>query len=103
MQSADVRHDRARNRFEIHLDGTFAGFVSYDLEGMTYALMHTEVFPPYGGKGVGTLLTVEALKQIREAGGEVLPYCSFIPKVIRDHPEFIDLVPAAARSQFGLG
>lgn len=102
MSTADVRHDSARNRFEVFLDGTLAGYLSYDLEGETYALNHTEVFPRYGGRGVGTLLVVEALAQIRELGGKALPYCSFIPRVLLDHPEFIDLVPATAQPQFGL-
>lgn len=102
MPSADVRHDPAQNRFEIFLDGTLAGHVASELEGETFALTHTEVFPQFGGRGVGTSLIVEALDQIRAIGGEVLPYCPFIPKVILDHPEFIELVPAAARPQFGL-
>lgn len=102
MSDADVRRNPAENRFEIYRDDTLLGFVTYEMEGETYALNHTEVFPQYEGKGVGTSLIVEALTQIRESGGDVLPYCPFIPKVILDHPEFITLVPAAARPQFGL-
>lgn len=102
MPTADVRHNPAQNRFEIYLENTLAGFVEYAMEGETFALNHTEVFPQFGGKGVGTSLIVKALDQIRELGGEVLPYCPFIPKVILDHPEYIDLVPHPARPQFGL-
>jgi hypothetical protein len=32
----------------------------------------------------------------------VLPYCPFVPKVIRDHPEFLELVPADRRADFDL-
>ena len=102
MSTADVRDNPALNRFEIFLDGTLAGFVTYDLDDKTYALPHTEVFAQYGGHGVGTALVVETLTQIRRMGGKALPYCSFIPKVIRDHPELIDVVPAEAQPQFGL-
>lgn len=102
MPTADVRQNLAQNRFEVYLDDTLAGFVDYLMEGETFALNHTEVFPPYGGKGVGTSLVVTALDQIRDLGGEVLPYCPFIPTVILRHPEYIDLVPHPARPQFGL-
>lgn len=102
MPSADIRNNPTQNRFEIFLDGTLAGYVSYEIEDETYALTHTEVFPQFGGNGVGTSLIVEALGQIRGLGCEVLPFCPFIPKVILDHPELIDLVPAPARPQFGL-
>lgn len=102
MPSADVRHNSAQNRFEIYLEGTLAGFLEYAIEDETYALTHTEVLAQFGSTGVGSALIVGAMGQIRELGGEILPYCPFIPKVILDHPEFTDLVPAAARPQFGL-
>ena len=66
------------------------------------ALNHTEVLPEFGGHGIGTTLVIETLKQVRDLGGQVLPYCPFIPRVILDNPEFIDLVPPEAREQFGL-
>lgn len=102
MPSADVRHDPARHRFEIFIDGTPAGRLDYLPEDDTFALTHTEVLPQFEGNGVGSTLVVEALKQIRDLDGQVLPYCPFIPKVILDNPEFIELVPPLARPQFGL-
>ena len=45
---------------------------------------------------------VSALQIIRERKGTVLPYCPFVPKVMRDHPELIDLVPEDERATFGL-
>lgn len=102
MPAAVVSHVPSQNRFEIRLDGTLAGFVDYRLADDTYALMHTQVLPEFGGQGIGSMLIVETLRQIRDLGKAVLPYCSFIPKVIGDHPEFLDLVPIAARPQFGL-
>ncbi len=102
MSSPDVRHDPARHRFELFIDGTEAGHVDYLPEDDTFALNHTEVLPEFGGHGIGTTLVIETLKQVRDLGGQVLPYCPFIPRVILDNPEFIDLVPPEAREQFGL-
>ena len=102
MPRADVRHNPDQNRFEIYFNDTLAGYVEYAMEGETFALNHTEVFSQFGGKGAGTSLIVSTLEQIRELGGEVLPYCPFIPKIILAHPAYIDLVPYPARPQFGL-
>ncbi len=102
MSDHVVRNAPDLSRFEILVDGTLAGFVDYDLDDASYALLHTEVFPTYGGRGVGTSLIVETLKQIRELGGTALPYCMFIPRVIREHPDLVDLVPEQSRARFGL-
>ena len=83
MSATVVSHVPAHNRFEIHLGGVLAGFVDYQVIDGTYALMHTQVLPEFGGRGVGSTLIVETLQQLRGGGHGVLPYCSFIPQ---DHP-----------------
>jgi predicted GNAT family acetyltransferase len=60
------------------------------------------VYPEFGGRGIGGQLIVGALSQIAARGGTVLPYCPFVPKVIRDHPEYLTLVPEDQRASFGL-
>lgn len=102
MALTEVRHLPEHERFEIHLDGTLAGVVTYGRVGKKFALTHTKVFPEFEGHGVGTQLVVEVLREIRELGGCAIPVCPFIPKVIRDHPEFVDLVPEDSRPQYGL-
>lgn len=90
------------HRFEITVDDELAGYVDYRADGSEYALPHTRVLPAFEGRGIGSELIVGALEQIRERGGSVLPYCPFVPKVIRDHPELTDLVPEDRRAEFGL-
>ena len=90
------------SRFEIRVDDELAGLVDYREHDDEYALPHTRVLPQFGGRGVGSALVVGALRTIGERGGTVLPYCPFVPKVMRDHPELIDLVPADRRAEFGL-
>jgi predicted GNAT family acetyltransferase len=65
-------------------------------------LPHTEVDPSVGGRGIGTALIEAVLDAARERGLHVLPYCSFVRHYIQQHPETVDLVAAADRSQFGL-
>ncbi|MCL3818324.1 GNAT family N-acetyltransferase [Aeromicrobium wangtongii] len=96
-------HDNALDsRFEITVDGELAGYVDYRKHGDEYALPHTRVYPQFEGQGIGGQLVAGALSEIAARGGTVLPYCPFVPKVIRDNPEFRELVPADQRSTFGL-
>jgi predicted GNAT family acetyltransferase len=97
-----VADNPASSRFEITIDGELAGFVDYRKDGDEYALPHTRVFTRFEGHGVGSELVRGALAEIAERGGTALPYCPFVPKVIRDNPEFLELVPKEQRGTFGL-
>lgn len=99
---SEVRDNAAKNRFEI-LDGeTVVGFATYQREEHSITFIHTEVDPSYGGQGLGTKLVSSALAQVREAGFDVLPMCPFVRALIKDRPEFGDLVPENQRERFGL-
>jgi predicted GNAT family acetyltransferase len=100
--TTSVQDNTAETRFEITVDGELAGYVDYRKDGDEYALPHTRVFPQFEGRGIGGQLITGALSQIASRGGTVLPYCPFVPKVIRDHPEYLELVPVDQRSTFGL-
>lgn len=91
-----------RSRFEIEVDGELAGFVDYRRDGNEYALPHTRIYPQFEGHGLGGELVRGALVEIAQRGGTVLPYCPFVPKVIRDNPELTELVREEERAGFGL-
>ena len=97
-----VADNPASSRFELTVDGELAGFVDYRRDGDEYAIPHTRIYTQYEGRGLGSELVSEALNEIAARGGTVLPYCPFVPKVIRDHPEFVALVPEDKRDMFGL-
>ena len=97
-----VADNPASSRFEITIDGELAGFVDYRKDGDEYAIPHTRVFTQFEGHGVGSELVRGSLAEIAERGGTALPYCPFVPKVIRDNPEFLELVPKEQRDTFGL-
>ena len=100
--STAIHDNPAESRFEITVDDELAGYVDYREHEGEYALPHTRVLTQFEGRGIGSQLVVGALEQIRERKGTVLPYCPFVPKVIRDHPEFTELVPADRRAEFDL-
>lgn len=100
--TTSVQDNPADSRFEITVDGELAGFVDYRKDGDEYALPHTRIFTAYEGRGLGGQLVSGALSEIASRGGTVLPYCPFVPKVIRDNAEFLELVPEDQRATFGL-
>jgi predicted GNAT family acetyltransferase len=100
--TTSVHDNPSASRFEITVDGELAGYVDYRKHGDEYALPHTRVHTEFEGRGLGSELIRGVLGEIAARGGTALPYCPFIPKVIRDNPEFLDLVPEDQRPTFGL-
>lgn len=92
----------AQHRFEVFADGEPAGFAEYHRHGTEIAFIHTEIDPKFGGKGLGGVLARSALDAAREQGLAVLPYCPFFQGWIAKHPDYLELVPEAARAKFEL-
>lgn len=83
----EIRDNPEQHRYEALVDGEVAGFVDYRDRGRRI-LVHTEVDPAYGGKGIGNRLAAGALDHAREAGLRVVPRCPFIRAFIARHPEY---------------
>jgi uncharacterized protein len=99
-----VTDNRAASRYELHVGGDLAGFVTYDRDDEDHiiALLHTEVEPAFKGAHLATYLARFSLDDARERGLAVLPYCPYVTSWIRKHPDYADLVPASRRVNFGL-
>jgi predicted GNAT family acetyltransferase len=93
-------HDTEASRYLIYVDEELAGMAEYTVDGQVVDLVHTEVNPSMGGRGIGSRLVAHVLEDIRAQGLEVRPFCSFVAAYIRDHPEFTDLV--ADPQRFGI-
>jgi hypothetical protein len=89
-------------RFEITVEGEPAGFVSYHPVGQNLDFTHTEIDDCFEGHGLGSTLIRAGLDTARERGMGVLPHCPFVRSFIERHAEYLDLVPAARRRDFGL-
>ena len=92
----------ARDRFEIEVDGALVGFVLYRRGPGTIAFVHTEIDQAHEGAGLGGILVSAALDEARREGSRVLPFCPYVRSYIERHPEYLDLVPAERRADFGL-
>ena len=95
-----VTDDPGRNRFEIQVGGTPAGFTEYRPKGNRYSFVHTEIGDEFGGRGLASRLIKGALDEMRARGVAVLPYCPFVKRYIQRHADYQDLVPAADRARF---
>ena len=98
----DLRDNEAEDQFELHVNGTPAGLLTYTIEGANYALHHEEIDEHFQGRGIGAQMVSRALDQIRSSGHGVLPYCPFVLSYLKSHPEYQDLVPAGRRADFDL-
>lgn len=98
----DVRDNPAQSRYEVHVGGELAGFVSYRLRGEQIDLLHTEVDPRFQGAGLAGRLAKASLDDARSRNLSVLPTCPYIRSWIGRHPDYADLVPAERRARFGL-
>lgn len=86
-----VRDNPAGSRYELEVEGHVA-FIQYALTGGVMTLIHTEVPPELGGRGVGTMLARGALDDVRRQGLKVVVRCSFIRAFMAKRPEFNDLL-----------
>jgi len=97
-----VQDNPTASRFEISVDDELVGYLEYQEDDGEYAIPHTRIFPQFRHRGLGATLVLNSLETIRERRGTVLPYCSFVPKIMREHPELAELVPESERASFGV-
>jgi len=79
-------------RYEATVDGRLAGFAVYRDEGTSRVFLHTEVFPDFEGKGVGSALARGALDDLRASGRSLVALCPFVSDYVDRNPDYADLV-----------
>ena len=87
----NFRDNEERNRFELDVDGTIA-FVTYRKSPGAITLVHTEVPPELGGRGIGSKLGRATLDAVRAQGRRLSVECDFIRNFIKKNPEYDDLL-----------
>jgi predicted GNAT family acetyltransferase len=89
-------------RYEIRSDGELAGFVTYRRHPGLIEFVHTEIDKRFEGHGLASQLSRSVLDTARADGLQVLPVCPFVRAFIREHHDYLDLVPAGRRAGFDL-
>lgn len=97
-----IREDDSQNGVIKALDGeTQVGELTYTWSGSKRIIIdHTEVYSPYGGKGIGTEMVKTAVEFARENDIRIIPLCSFARNVIENDESARELlfVPGTTRS-----
>ncbi len=83
--------NEARERFELDVDGTIA-FVTYRKSPGAITLVHTEVPPELGGRGIGSKLGRATLDAVRAQACKLSVECDFIRNYMTKHAEYNDLL-----------
>lgn len=80
----DVITDEGGPRFVYCEDGVEAE-LRFRLNGKRLILVHTEVPPSLGGRGVGGRPVRAAVEHARANGETIVPWCPFARRWLRDH------------------
>jgi uncharacterized protein len=93
MSNIEVVHIPENARYEIHVDGTVAGFTEAKERADGVVLFpHTVVDDEYEGQGLGSQLVSGALDDVRAHGRRIEVTCEYILGFLEKHPEYRDLL-----------
>lgn len=87
----NFRDNEARERFELDVDGTIA-FVTYRKSPGAITLVHTEVPPELGGRGIGSKLGRATLEAVRAQACTLSVECDFIRNFMKKNTAYSDLL-----------
>ena len=101
-EEVEIVDDKEQSRYEAHRGGETVAIADYVKQPGIVSFTHTETFAGHKGQGIAGKVIDRALRDAADEGLEVMPFCSFVVDYIGAHPEFLDLVPADRRADFGL-
>ncbi|KAA1380823.1 GNAT family N-acetyltransferase [Aeromicrobium fastidiosum] len=87
-----VSHNVDKQRYEIHVDGAFAGLTQALEDGEVVTMPHTKIFDEFEGQGLATQLVTGALDDIRARGKKIVAECPYVAQFVVKHPEYADLL-----------
>jgi hypothetical protein len=101
-EEIEIIDDKEQTRYEAHLGDETVAIADYVKQPGIVSFTHTETFAGHKGQGIAGKIVDRALRDAADEGLEVMPFCSFVADYIGEHREFLDLVPADRRGDFGL-
>ena len=87
-----IEFNADEHRYEIHVDGTLAGFTQVLVDGDVVTFPHTVVFDEFEGQGLAGQLVTGALDDVRAQGKKVIATCPYVSRFIEKHDEYADLL-----------
>lgn len=81
-----VTRNDAESRYEIHVGDVLGGFTEFEQAPNGELIFpHTEVDPAFKGRGLGSVLVGEAMKDVAARGERVVPLCPFVRRYLREN------------------
>lgn len=81
-----------KHRYELRLDGVFAGLTEYVEREGRRIFHHTEVADAFEGQGLASILVRAALSDVRDKGMRFAATCPYVTKWITRHHDFDDIL-----------
>ena len=78
-----VEFDEEGHRSVAYLNDRQVGECDYRESGQGWTIVHTEVDPEYGGKGIAKRLVYKVTEAAERRKKEVIPVCSYAVKVLK--------------------
>ncbi|ACB94454.1 GNAT family N-acetyltransferase [Beijerinckia indica] len=86
----EVVDNIARHRFEMKV-GEDVAFITYEQDNGRLILLHTEVPPSLGGRGIGSAMAQAILEDARRNGRPIVACCEFVASYVKRHPEYAEV------------
>ena len=83
--STEVTHRTERNRYEISVDGTFAGIAAYEVVDGVTVFSHTVIQDAFEGHGLAGTLVDEAIADVVARGGTFAATCPYVEHWLTKH------------------
>jgi len=82
-----VTNNTKERQFELHIRD-YTGRLTYNIKDDMIAFFHTEIPEALQGRGLGKILAEYALNYAKEHHLKILPYCPYVAKYVKEHPEW---------------
>lgn len=94
-----VVNNEAAQRYEVTVEGTIAGILTYTLAADRVVFEHAEVYPRFEGRGVGSALAKAALDDVVAHGKTITPVCPFVVNYLTRHPAYLTHTDESHRAE----
>jgi predicted GNAT family acetyltransferase len=81
-----------RSRYEILVDGAFAGFTHYQHCEGALVFDHTVIKEDFAGQGLASKLVRATLDDVRGRQRRIVPLCEYVAGWLVKNPDYGDLV-----------
>lgn len=88
----NVVNNKAKNRYELDVNGYVAILEYVILDDGTLKFVHTEVPMELQGQGIAAMLVESTLEDIKRNQQKIISACSYLDRFLENHPQWLSVV-----------